>query len=193
MILGSHNSFTYLKPRTWYGWLIRFTAKCQRASIREQYEKYGVRAFDIRVKMSKNGSAVLAHGLVEYKGSQEALNEALDFLDKKGNAVAKVSLELRAPWQEDARQEEWFKKFCKQIEGEYGRIRFYGGKISGSGKRVYTFGNKDMSADGFHASWATKTKLDDLWPYWYAKKNNKNFYRVGSKKDIMFLDFVDIQ
>ena len=53
MILGSHNSWSYLPPKHWWMWPIHFMAKCQRVDIREQYEKYGVRCFDLRVRWKK--------------------------------------------------------------------------------------------------------------------------------------------
>ena len=43
MILGSHNSWSYLPPKHWWMWPFHFMAKCQRVDIREQYEKYGVK------------------------------------------------------------------------------------------------------------------------------------------------------
>ncbi len=50
---GSHNSGTM--------GMIKF-AECQKGSLYEQY-KCGVRFFDIRLKMTKNGKLVVAHGL----------------------------------------------------------------------------------------------------------------------------------
>ena len=50
----SHNSWTYLKPRTLIGCIFRWAGRCQSHSIVEQYEKYGVRIFDLRIKLDKN-------------------------------------------------------------------------------------------------------------------------------------------
>jgi len=48
MILGSHNSWSYLPPKKWYMKPFRFTAQCQDWDIKTQYE-HGVRCFDLRL------------------------------------------------------------------------------------------------------------------------------------------------
>ena len=70
-ILGSHNTMSYLTPRNWFYKLIAFTARCQSKSIQEQYEKYGVRLFDLRFRFNKKGEIYFAHGTVEYKGNKD--------------------------------------------------------------------------------------------------------------------------
>ena len=65
-ILGAHNANTYLKPRKWWMRLINFTSKCQKLTIKEQFE-YGVRYFDFRIRYDKElGLFLNCHGLVEY-------------------------------------------------------------------------------------------------------------------------------
>ena len=61
MIKGSHNSWTYLKPKKWWMYLIRWAAKCQSKNIIEQYNA-GVRCFDLRLKCKENGDMCIAHG-----------------------------------------------------------------------------------------------------------------------------------
>ena len=58
MILGSHNSWSYLPVKQWYFTPFAFTARCQSIDIRTQYEKYGVRCFDLRVRFDKNTGIV---------------------------------------------------------------------------------------------------------------------------------------
>ena len=47
MILGSHNSWTYLSPKKWWMKALAFTAKCQKYDIKtakkhlEKFEIYG--------------------------------------------------------------------------------------------------------------------------------------------------------
>ena len=192
MKLGAHNSFTYLKPKYWYGWIIRFTAKCQEVDIYEQYEKYGVRVFDFRIRKGDDGKVELAHGLVAYKNSADELNRALRYLDEKGDSSVKIALETRTFWQKSNEQSQWFINYCSMLEKEFEHIYFYGGKESSSGDSIYIFRNKALSSDGYHASWATKTKLDDIYPRAYAKRNNKKWYEKGTDKDVMFLDFVNL-
>lgn len=59
---GSHNSGTM--------GMIRF-AECQKGSFYEQF-KCGVRFFDIRLKMAKNGKLIVAHGLANGMDAEAA-------------------------------------------------------------------------------------------------------------------------
>ena len=71
MILGSHNSWTYLTPKKWWMKLISFTAKCQDYHIYDQYYRYGVRCFDLRVRFNSDGKAIISHGIIEYDFDEE--------------------------------------------------------------------------------------------------------------------------
>lgn len=192
MLLGTHNSFTYLSPSHWWLYPINFTAKCQSASIEEQYFDYGVRAFDFRVRFTKHGEVVLAHGLVTYKEGYDEFIHALTFLNLKGGCYVKISLETRNCFTRSEYQDECFKILCENLERHYVNIKFYGGCETGKSEHKYTFRTVPPTSDGFHASWETKNKLDDLWPWLYAKQHNSESYKKGSEKDIMFLDFVNV-
>lgn len=66
-MLGSHNSFTYLKAtNTFYG-QFPIVWRCQYKTIQEQY-KDGIRFFDVRVKLEKKANRNMwrcAHGIVD--------------------------------------------------------------------------------------------------------------------------------
>ena len=65
-ILGSHNSFTYLKPRNLISWIGIPVGRCQTKNIEEQI-KSGIRILDIRVRFDSKGYIYLCHGLFELK------------------------------------------------------------------------------------------------------------------------------
>ena len=67
MILGSHNSWSYLTPRKWWMKLFRFVAQCQDYDIKTQYEQFGVRCFDLRLKFDVEGHTMVAHGLCNFR------------------------------------------------------------------------------------------------------------------------------
>ncbi|MGN0144129.1 MAG: hypothetical protein ACI398_04050 [Clostridium sp.] len=60
VIIGSHNSLSYLKPKHWYQWIFYPWARCQSKTLKEQYDS-GVRYFDIRVRFDKNNNVVFCH------------------------------------------------------------------------------------------------------------------------------------
>ena len=66
MVLGSHNSWSFLNGKKWWMNLFHFVAQCQEHDIKTQYEEYGVRCFDLRVKYDKDGNTIFAHGKYVY-------------------------------------------------------------------------------------------------------------------------------
>lgn len=63
---ASHDSFTGYRPRKWYLYLLQPFSKTQQLPIDKQIE-CGVRVFDLRVRIGKNGNLIAAHGFSEYK------------------------------------------------------------------------------------------------------------------------------
>lgn len=78
MILGTHNSITYMKPRRWWIRPFAWMAKCQTMTLKQQWDA-GVRCFDFRVRKASfiDSNAYLCHGIAEYDCR---LYEALDML-----------------------------------------------------------------------------------------------------------------
>lgn len=68
MIIGSHNTMTYLTPSKWWMKPLARFAKCQDKSLKEQIQS-GVKCFDIRIRFDKYGKAYLCHGLITYRAN----------------------------------------------------------------------------------------------------------------------------
>ena len=66
IVIGSHNSLSYLPLKHWWQKPLRIFARCQSMTLQEQYDE-GVRLFDIRKKP---------------KNAEENLNAFLSFLFK---------------------------------------------------------------------------------------------------------------
>lgn len=190
----SHNSWSFLTPKTLLGRIFNFTAKCQAVSIQEQYLKYNVRVFDLRVRLDNNGKAIVAHGLFEYKDSMFRIARDLDFLNSKLDTYVRVFLEVRTKEQDTETQRHWFVSFCSHLEDKWPHIKFCGGYPTYNfAVRYYKFKHNLPPTKGAHASWATKTKLDDLWPWLYAKLHNKKSRAEHTDENVyLSLDFVNI-
>lgn len=193
----THNSWTFMKPRTFAMKLINFTAQCQEVDIQTQYEKYNVRIFDLRIRLN-NGKPVIAHGLVEYKNSPAQIEKDLAYLNSKANTYCRVFLEIRTAVGDTQKQRDWFINYCKHLEDTYNNIKFCGGYPTyNTGIQYYKFKYSLPRTIGAHASWATKNKLDDLYPRGYAKKHNKEsvikFFQEGNPDTYLSLDFVNIR
>lgn len=187
--LGSHNSFTYLPVKQWYFKPFFWTARCQKKNIKEQY-KLGARLFDIRIRTNSAYDIIMAHGPVEFEGD---IYELLDDMENLGEKVyCRVILESNKPMKNQEYQEERFKDVCYSIEQDYKNIIFFGGNRKYDWKEVYHFEATEPSLDGKYSS-VIGTKIDDLWPWLYAKTHNKKNIKNGTDKDFLFIDFVNIQ
>ena len=119
MILGTHNSLTYLPPKKWWGYLIRCFARCQRLTIEEQING-GVRYFDIRIRFTNDGIPIIAHGLVEYKGNIFDILTILSTI--KDKCYVRVLLETMKD--ADNKQKYYFDHFIKHCLEFYPNLYF---------------------------------------------------------------------
>ena len=203
MILGSHNTMSYQPPRTWWGKILRFTAKCQSANLYDQFHKYGCRLFDFRVRFSKNGDLVFAHGVVEFHGHVKTFIKYLDAIAEQVNepVYARIILESNKPMDDQDLQDEHFCYFCEQIQKECPHIIFFGGRRKYDWSKLYEFYTVEPELDDKYSSTtelfggehgSLRAKIDDIWPWLYAKTHNKKNRKKGTTKDCLFIDFVNI-
>lgn len=201
MRLASHNTFTYLTPRKWWQKLLAFTARCQRVDFDDQLD-LGANMFDLRVRFNKDGKAVVCHGLIEYDGYKEVV-KALLYLNYVAKNVepkefyVRVVLETKRPTETD---KERFRVFCKALVDLHPYIRFFGGndRSDWSCKNpVYDFGTPLPDIDEKHASTTALfprfPRLDDLWPWLYARLFNHRNIERGTSHEWLMIDYVDIQ
>ena len=193
MILGSHNSWSYLPVRKWWMRPIAFMARCQRADIKTQYEKYGVRCFDLRVRFNEYGLGVVAHGIVEYCYTASKIYEDLAWLNGKGDAYVRVIHEVRTARQYKNRRLDLFKYFCLRIEEEYKNIHFWCGRNLLCWGYDYHFKADEPTCEEKYASVCPPKLIDDWWPWLFARRNNRGILAAGTKKDILLIDFTDIK
>lgn len=184
MILGTHNSMTYLKPKKWYLYPFQFMARCQSKSIEEQYSKYGVRLFDIRVSYNKNKEIEFRHGLMAYKGCVHSVFRWLN--SQKEPVKVRFSLEVTKP---DPEQEKLFTQDCKAFKEFYPNIEFYGGGRKYDWKCLYDFNSSPCMITEIYSS-GQAPLIDDLFPYLYAKRHNKGAKKIDT--EYLMLDFVHI-
>lgn len=185
---------TYLKPKKWYWKPLIWTARCQRKSIYDQFFKYGVRMFDIRVRFTKTGDITFAHGPIEFKGdvhlTMSLLNSYAESVDTP--VYCRVMLESNSEMKDQSLQDEHFSYFCENLEEDYPIIKFFGGNRKYDGKVIYHFKTKYPSIEGKYSS-VVGSKIDDIYPYLYAKLYNKKNIQNSTTRDILLIDFVDIR
>lgn len=207
MILGSHNTMTYLKPKKWWMWFGKFVAKCQKLSIEEQYKK-GARWFDIRLSIPKDKSGhlepVFSHGWMDYKGVYPA--EVFEFLGKHKDAYCRIVLEKGGRDEEDLFRfyvYRWMNLYNMNVvqiakKGEWKNLIEPNAKTPLGIKDAYASCNGNypqyQNLPGIlrYKSWSGLL-IDDLWPWVYAKLNNKkNLERYKNEDITLLIDFIGL-
>lgn len=182
MILGSHNSMTYLPVKKWYLSPFKFIAKCQSKTIEEQYNS-GVRLFDLRISYTKSMFPEFRHGLIAFKGN---VYDTIKWLSERPEPVT-VRLTLETS-KEDTVQEFLFIKDCSDFVSKYPSITFINGRRKFDWKQLYKF-EKDPELVQMVSS-MTGSKYDDWWPWLYAKLHNIENLEKYKDVDYLMIDFI---
>ena len=189
-ILGSHNSWSYMPVRRWWMRPIAFMARCQRVDIRKQYEM-GVRCFDLRIRSGRDGELLVAHGCVTYEIGLFQLDVWLSWLNRKGDVMVRIIHEVRNRKQYTERARVLFADSCDYFVHKYQSIRFWCGRNLYNWQRDYDFIN-DPTCEEKYASVCSPKWIDDWWPLRFAKLYNHEIRERGTDKDVLLIDFVDI-
>lgn len=178
---------------------LAFMARCQRKTIREQYE-LGVRCFDLRLFFDKDhictcdGKQVMyvAHGFIRYRIAHEELEEQLEWLDGRGDCYVRILHEARTESQYTKTTSLAFRLMCSFYERKYDNIKFWCGRNLYNWNQDYDFGVYP-SCEEKYASVCPPSIVDDWWPWLFAYRHNSNIRRKGTTKDILLIDYVDIK
>lgn len=182
MILGSHNSMSYLPLKNWWVAPFAFMARCQSADYRKQYEQFGVRLFDIRIGIFNGGCPMFCHGIANYKGD---VNSVIRWLDEQGDVTVRIVLEKG--------NEEHFKKWVAHWKATYRSINWTTGVKKNGWKDLCGLKSIEKYIKHFYSS-MQGNKFDDLCPKLWAKKNNKRILASVDKREPIYVmvDFVEI-
>lgn len=189
MIIGSHNTMTYAKPRKWWMHVIVPFAVCQTKDVDEQILE-GVRCFDLRIRLKKD-KWVFAHGLYEVDGDVYATIDKIrnyaDYLRKK--VYIRIVLERNKT---SRKETERFVKFCEMCENQLGKyIVPFEGRLKSGWKELYSFKYRPKSIIQNVSSMATDARwYEKAIPFLYAfRKNEENKCRVYNNKIVLY-DFI---
>lgn len=192
---GTHDSFTYLKPNSFWGWFALPFYRTQSKTLDEQLED-GWRCIDMRVTF-KDDTPMLAHGIVKLKSDAEFINDALDiiewytrtpsFVSNEEMMYVRVILEDTKVREEN---EELFRNFCKMVEEDYKTITFFGGNRRCDWKQVYSFKNNPTLAQQVGSMAPDARWYEKLIPWLYAKRKNEDNLDLEYDEDVVIFDFV---
>ena len=194
--LGSHNSWSFGKTK-WY--IPSFICKCQKLTIQQQY-LYGVRLFDLRLRLDKDLIWKAAHGFALF--DVDYIKD-LEFLNRRTLGFVRVILEYNSEPEHKISTTEYFKAYCSFLERRYSNITFFGGNAKWNWEQIYKFKNEDPELIDLYSSTTSWFKsnnkflriIDDWWPWLYAKFHNKKNYERYLKSESdkwFFIDFVNM-
>ena len=190
MKLGSHNSWSYLKPKHWWLSPFNFIAKCQNVNIQKQHEIYGVSCFDLHIRFSQYGDLKVCHGFITYDIDGIQLSKDLSYINKiKG--IVRVILDTRTKLDYE-RSYPYFREFCTNLIYAYKNITFWCGRNLYNWEIDYRF-NSELTCKEDYASVSKNKWINQFYPLAYAKKYNKEILSKKYKEDILLIDFVNIK
>ncbi len=193
MLLGSHNSLSYMKPRQWWLRPFAWVGKCQGLTIPEQWNQ-GVRYFDIRIRF-KGEQIISGHGLIDYNVN---VIEWLGYLNRRAEmenqqCVVRLMLETKGT-KDDVR----FKNYLKFWKVLYPNICFVGGLRKDPFEAIAEVDSvPEKHAYKLFQDYGAKTwweKLKGLkfpCPRYWAKRDNAGYRGAASENEYTILDFVE--
>lgn len=194
MILGSHNSWSYLKPKKLWMKALAFTARCQEKNIVEQYNDYGVRCFDLRIRFDGRTPHIV-HNDFDY-GKLNDITDMLSWLNDCGDVWIRVVHDVRKKKDHTPASIVNFQQLCESLQQTYPNIKFWCGRNLEDWEKDYNFGPEPLCKE-LYASVCPPKIIDDWYPHRYAKKNNKDIYKniapTMGDNEILLIDFVNIK
>lgn len=192
MMLGSHNSWSFLPVRKWWMKPLAFMARCQSVDIRKQYE-LGVRCFDLRLRLCDDGMVRVVHGPIVYNALVGHIRDDIKWLDGKGDpCYIRIIHDVRSESQRTKKSIEAFRYICNRLDDEYLNIIFWCGRNLYNWETDYDFGVYP-TCDEKYASVCSPKIIDDWWPWFFARFHNRKILAEGTDKDVLLMDFVNIR
>lgn len=194
MILGSHNSWSYLKPKKLWMKALAFTAKCQEKNIVEQYANYNVRCFDLRIRFDGRTPHIV-HNDFDY-GRLNDIDKDLMWLNGKGDVWIRMVHDVRKKKEHTPASIENFQQLCEALKRDFPKLKFWCGRNLEDWEKDYDFGPEPKCTE-LYASVCPPKVVDDWYPHRYAKKHNENIYKniapTMGDDEILLIDFVNIK
>lgn len=190
-MLGSHNSFTYLKPKGIINKLLLPWSKCQKLTLIEQYDK-GVRYFDIRVRFKKDIGAIIVHNKTEYIGSVYKELEALNKYIKEP-VYLRIILDIRDVPNDKLFQKNSFINFVTSVKKNNCRFKVDSAIIFWKWEELL---NPIITVKEFHASVSFPWYKYILGTRYCAKitMESKDYISTEKKQsnEVILIDYVDL-
>ena len=190
MRIGSHNSWTFRRADKWWMRIFNFVTRCQSKDIDEQL-RLGACIFDLRLRLVGDEWRV-AHGATTY--GLLPYDDLFNLNSQTDGVYCRVLLEYNKEPKDCDNITTRFNDICADLERRYPDIRFFGGNCKWKwSKTVHDFRRKSPKFIDAYSSMADDNKVNDLWPWLWAKHHNKEWReRYADFKATLLMDFVEI-
>lgn len=196
MFLGSNNSLTYLKSSNkWFGDMFNL-GKCQDIGYEDQYLYHGVRMFDFKLSVDHKHHIIVKNDIYEYP--IHSFYEILDFLNKKGDTIVLLTLNLPNIYHTGHMLKLIEKKFadtCRIIESIYDDIAFCGGYTQYSNQKIYEFTwekEHGMPIVVYPSKYSRWYRFVTKWCPSLIKKLNKRYIKQFKDRNVyLMLNYVN--
>ena len=167
----SFKSWSYLPVNNWWMRPFSFFNKKQEVDIKEQYNRFKVRGFDLTVRFNNKNQLLLCNNKIDYKYDSEQLLNDLSWIDSRTDCYVRVTLE-------DNKNKDRFIEFCKMLESNFKYIKFFGG-CDYYNEHIYYF---EHFPNYIESNFTTKSS---------SKSHNSILKSTFKDKDILILSFVN--
>ena len=158
---------------------------------------------DFRIRFDKYGTPYFAHGSFGYKGSVVRYLTLVDTWCKAHNTkvYVRLILESNGPMRNQIQQEEMFDAVCTVWEKAYPNLMFCEGRRKYDWEVVHEFEHKPVYRDLYSSTTSLFSeykngiiaKIDDLYPWLYAKTHNKKNIAKAKENELILVDFIHLQ
>ena len=189
MILGSHCSWSFLRPKKWWMKLLYWHYGCQKYDVQTQYNRFGVRCFDLRIRTNKRHDISIVHGKCEYDITIGELYKDINWLNERGDCYLRLIHEAKTAKQYNADSIKAFELVSAFIHNVFPNLKVIDGRNLYNNQKDIEL--PDMAIDEKHANVGKPKWLTSIYPKAYANYNTKKFIEQGTDKDILLVDFVN--
>lgn len=204
MILGSHNSWSYLPIKQWWLRPFRFMYQCQEETITSQISNWDCRFLELRVSFDKKKQIQFSNGRANFTG--DVYSRLADLLQLAMVSNRRIYILVVLEKRVHKQSINLFRQFCKNIHQNYAskskKFILLGAYDKKTGNKLYYFGSEKHKVNNVslrHSS-VGKNWLLRLYPKAFAalynmdlitKFKEEHWSTLNRDEDVIIMDYIN--